>query len=389
MDCIYCEKEINKKSKEHIIQSALGSNLKSVNLLCEDCNNYFARNESGKIDDVFVEQFKEFRNILNIWGDRKTPPPTLRNVSIVDGVPLHLAPGGHPIFAKSIREEEISPDGKLTIKVQSPNIVKAKEQITHMKKQYENSGMTIEDASLNKLYVMQHLKFSTKLGGELVSKGVLKNLYGFLFYLMRDKLISLQLKPIDFTALRNYLRYKVATDEVKANIDYTNELPFVLDSKDVSNYIFIFGSKSSEIIWGFLVVLGHFQYSGILNKNYIGEDFGFGIKQNPENRVLNFFDNVAPISYNSDVTMNYPKYAKNYFKIMETKVSEIINYYFEKSNDGNISNITSEAINSVLKEGDIITKGKINQFARIVAENFTNYQFKIPSSQNIDEDELL
>ena len=97
LNCIYCGNNITTSTKEHIIQSALGSNLHSFSILCSDCNNYFARSESGKIDDVISEQFKIFRNFFIIWGDRNTPPPVLKNVRTKTGRIMNLAPGGVPL----------------------------------------------------------------------------------------------------------------------------------------------------------------------------------------------------------------------------------------------------------------------------------------------------
>lgn len=39
MKCIYCEETILKVSKEHIIQNALGGELQSEDICCDECNN--------------------------------------------------------------------------------------------------------------------------------------------------------------------------------------------------------------------------------------------------------------------------------------------------------------------------------------------------------------
>ena len=38
MKCVYCQKEITKKSSEHVIQNALGGFLETENICCPECN---------------------------------------------------------------------------------------------------------------------------------------------------------------------------------------------------------------------------------------------------------------------------------------------------------------------------------------------------------------
>ena len=54
MKCIYCEETILKVSKEHIIQNALGGELQSEDICCDECNNKISK----LIDKPFVDHFK-------------------------------------------------------------------------------------------------------------------------------------------------------------------------------------------------------------------------------------------------------------------------------------------------------------------------------------------
>ncbi|MBS3755727.1 MAG: hypothetical protein KGY56_08535 [Desulfobacterales bacterium] len=154
LKCIYCEDPMSNSSVEHIIQSALGSNLKSRNLLCAVCNNHFSRKDSGYMDSCLVDQFKLFRNLFSIWGGRKTPPPVLRNVGKIEGMTIHLGPGGTPIFAKSVREESIDENGQLIISVSSRDIEKAKEQYEHIKRQFKEAGVKLSNSKKYKLSLL-------------------------------------------------------------------------------------------------------------------------------------------------------------------------------------------------------------------------------------------
>lgn len=54
MKCVYCNGIINKVSNEHIIQNALGGELKGNEICCDDCNKKI----SQLIDKPFTDHFK-------------------------------------------------------------------------------------------------------------------------------------------------------------------------------------------------------------------------------------------------------------------------------------------------------------------------------------------
>jgi hypothetical protein len=225
------------------MQSALGCYKKSTKLLCPDCNNYFARSESGNIDTEFTEQFKLFRNLLNVWGDRKTPPPILYNMGNFDSHLYHVAPGGKPILAKSLREQISTNEGKRILKISSPNIDKAKEQLNHIKKQYGDDVQF--NAVLRRSFLNDGFQGTLSFGGEHATKAVLKNLYNFAFFLQRDLNIDLGLSINELQDVRNYLRYNISTTQCCSTLDYINSIPYTLTNDNISNYMFLFGSKAN------------------------------------------------------------------------------------------------------------------------------------------------
>lgn len=62
MRCLYCNKEFEKGSEEHIIHNAIGGLLTSDKICCHDCNNMVSK----KIDDDFCKIFSPFSSILNL-----------------------------------------------------------------------------------------------------------------------------------------------------------------------------------------------------------------------------------------------------------------------------------------------------------------------------------
>lgn len=96
--CLFCTKELSPESEEHVFLSALGARLVTYRATCHACNNSFATEETGKVDDALAKSFEEIRNGLRIWSGRDAPPPTLpRAGNLESGAEFDLAPGYLPI----------------------------------------------------------------------------------------------------------------------------------------------------------------------------------------------------------------------------------------------------------------------------------------------------
>ncbi|WP_145144488.1 hypothetical protein [Roseomonas gilardii] len=96
--CLFCDAELKPGSEEHVFLSALGAHLVTRKVTCQICNNAFASNQTGKVDDALAEAFVEIRNGLKIWSGRDDPPPTLLRAGTLDnGTEFDLAPGFTPV----------------------------------------------------------------------------------------------------------------------------------------------------------------------------------------------------------------------------------------------------------------------------------------------------
>lgn len=96
--CIFCDSDLAPGSEEHVFLSALGGRIATRRATCTSCNNAFANDQTGKVDDALAQGFEEVRNGLRIWSGRDGPPPTLvRAGAMSDGTEFDLAPGFVPI----------------------------------------------------------------------------------------------------------------------------------------------------------------------------------------------------------------------------------------------------------------------------------------------------
>ena len=91
MKCVFCEKEFEKLSCEHIIPNVLCGHLKSHELLCTQCNSCL-----GNTIDKLLNG--EFDMIINLFGlereNGRTPPVPAQTESGRSCLLLH---GGQPI----------------------------------------------------------------------------------------------------------------------------------------------------------------------------------------------------------------------------------------------------------------------------------------------------
>jgi hypothetical protein len=108
--CIFCDCDLAPGGVEHVFLSALGGRVATRRATCQRCNNAFANNETGKVDDALAEVFKEIRNGLKIWSGRDGPPPTLLKAgSLPNGAEFDLAPGFVPIVRAGRLPTNITP----------------------------------------------------------------------------------------------------------------------------------------------------------------------------------------------------------------------------------------------------------------------------------------
>ncbi len=71
-NCVYCNKEITNRSREHVIHNALGGLYESEDICCPECNNYISR----AIDAPFTKSFNPIiGRIANFSKTNKTALP--------------------------------------------------------------------------------------------------------------------------------------------------------------------------------------------------------------------------------------------------------------------------------------------------------------------------
>jgi hypothetical protein len=100
--CLFCDVTLDPGGVEHVFLAALGGRLKTRAATCQSCNNHFATDEGGKIDDALADALRLVRCGLMIWTGRGKPPPTLQRAGrFPGGAEYDLAPGFVPVTRRA------------------------------------------------------------------------------------------------------------------------------------------------------------------------------------------------------------------------------------------------------------------------------------------------
>lgn len=74
--CIYCNKEITKRSREHVIQNALGGLLESEDICCPECNNFISKDIDAPFTKIFNPIISQIDNFSKTNNTKSLPPCT-------------------------------------------------------------------------------------------------------------------------------------------------------------------------------------------------------------------------------------------------------------------------------------------------------------------------
>ena len=74
--CVYCNKEITTRSREHVIQNALGGLYESVDICCPECNNYISKCIDAPFTKIFNPVIGQIDNFSKTNKTKSCPPCT-------------------------------------------------------------------------------------------------------------------------------------------------------------------------------------------------------------------------------------------------------------------------------------------------------------------------
>lgn len=74
--CVYCGRKIVQKSREHVIQNALGGLYESTEICCSDCNNFISRNIDVPFTSTFNSIISKIPNLIKTNKKKSKPSCT-------------------------------------------------------------------------------------------------------------------------------------------------------------------------------------------------------------------------------------------------------------------------------------------------------------------------
>ena len=75
-NCVYCNKEITTRSREHVIQNALGGLYESEDICCPECNNYVSKHIDAPFTKIFNPVVGNIDNLAKSHNKNSTPAYT-------------------------------------------------------------------------------------------------------------------------------------------------------------------------------------------------------------------------------------------------------------------------------------------------------------------------
>ena len=75
-NCVYCGKEITQRSREHVIQNALGGLYESTDICCPQCNNYISKYIDAPFTKIFNPIISKIDNFSKTNNTKSLPPCT-------------------------------------------------------------------------------------------------------------------------------------------------------------------------------------------------------------------------------------------------------------------------------------------------------------------------
>lgn len=75
-NCVYCNKEITTRSREHVIQNALGGLYESEDICCPECNNYISKCIDAPFTKIFNPVIGQIDNFSKTNKTKSCPPCT-------------------------------------------------------------------------------------------------------------------------------------------------------------------------------------------------------------------------------------------------------------------------------------------------------------------------
>lgn len=291
--CVFCEKEFDELSCEHIIPNVLCGHLKSKDLLCVNCNNTLG----NTVDKLLNGKFDMIINIFGLARENGITPPAA--AKLMSGRPCSILHGGHPVGNDVQIDMSTDPENHISLHITAPEnkikllnmeiskfVAQNKDAFMRHGVDYKNAIPNIIKGVSEKItkdevqYRRTHepIRFQIALGGSDLYRPILKMLYLFLLHHRRDVKIN-----------RRELVNKIESGKNICNMFFYCFDPqnlFLYKHVGLYHSIGIKSFREDRKLLGFIDLFGMAPYICILDDNYDGEDvllaYGYDLLRSKE-----------------------------------------------------------------------------------------------------------
>lgn len=378
--CVFCGKEFETLSCEHIIPNAICGHLKSNELLCRDCNSTLG----NTVDKLLNGKFDMIINMFGLERENGTPQPA--SAELLSGRPCSILHGGQPIGEDVQIKISVGSENQVFLHISAPEGNKkllnkeiskfvaqhkdffAKHDIDY-KKAIPNiiKGISkkIEDDEVEHSHDHEPIHFQICCGGKDFYRAALKILYLFLLNYKND--IKVDREDI--------------VNKIKSGKNICDIFFYCFDPEDLFLYkriglyhsIGIKSFRREKKLLGFIDLFGITPFVCILDNNYYGEEidisYGYDLLRKREDKPnINFFE--IPLNFNDKY--NFQKTTKERLSHYEIKVSFLFQIFQFYSIPERIMQDLLVAVNYDSSVSDFLAelKSSLQNYIITVIDNF-------------------
>lgn len=379
--CTYCDRELDG-SKEHVVQSAIGGRLWSMEILCSRTNAEFG----SSFDRDFTESLAIFSNVLNITTGRGESPATLRNVPVAGGKRINLLPGALPMETRPTVDVEHR-DGKthVTVHADASDAESARRILDQVARRYRPEGakgLEVTSRRGHRFY-REPIEMAANVNSPAHRRAVAKIALNLLVH----ELGTAVGRSPAFARLRELIVNGTPDDEL-VWLDYKMRQPALVglgSPSPGSHLVLVSGHAVDGLVVGVVDIFQLLRYSIVMSRSWQGHSFVLGHTVDPVSGRAGSFHGASEDAISlSDLKERGPSN-----EAFDVRASALSQYMHDRTVDAAVSSITREAMEAVFvgppgQDTLTITEEHIDRFSHLVAARFTDLVFKTDREFAVD-----
>lgn len=253
--CYACGAQITKEnaSVEHIIPNGIGGRLKSLDLLCRDCNSSFG----SEVDSKLTKQLNLISVMLGISRDRGEPQPEV-GVNTRTGEAIRILQGGKPAVHRPI--VKIDKEEKRA-SIMAGSIAEARWILRGLQKKYPNINVeeVLNGTETRRAYIKDYVKCGLEFTSDTF-RAVTKIAINYYLFCGGQSQYTQHLLP-----------YINGLIDVGNCFWYYPPAVHVADNAQVAHIIHLKGDAGTGKLAAFVQLFNAFRFAVMLSDDYYGE----------------------------------------------------------------------------------------------------------------------